>query len=284
MIGTIQFYRGSARRSGPVSPSHHNTSYHPGLGPSWLRPIVLWLVLALPWAGLLEAASGTDTGLAKPAQEPVPAMRVAVDPRVELTSLIFRLAGNPEYTQGRVESYSKDADRHFAAHTNHAVVRLARQLRSQRGVSYDACMSLAVLLTDAENPRLRVALDPWPASLDRRWTAQSASNFVAALHDFVRDSAFHEFLAQHRSLYDTTDTRLRELATKECHLEWFAEFFGERGPRPASPSSPRSSMADAATAPRPATNLAAKSSSASWGCGRPTTKVCPASTPACWEP
>ncbi|MHC5003051.1 MAG: hypothetical protein ACYTJ0_07995, partial [Planctomycetota bacterium] len=40
-------------------------------------------------------------------------LRVMVDPRVELMSLIFRLAGSPEYTQGRVPSYAVDADLHF---------------------------------------------------------------------------------------------------------------------------------------------------------------------------
>jgi hypothetical protein len=33
-----------------------------------------------------------------------PSLQVKVDPRVELLSLIFRLAGNPEYSQGKVAS------------------------------------------------------------------------------------------------------------------------------------------------------------------------------------
>jgi hypothetical protein len=36
--------------------------------------------------------------------------RVRVDPRVELVSVIFQLAGNPEYHQGRVPEYTRDVD------------------------------------------------------------------------------------------------------------------------------------------------------------------------------
>lgn len=39
---------------------------------------------------------------------------VRVDPRVELMSVIFRLAGNPEYNQSRLTSYIQDVEEHFA--------------------------------------------------------------------------------------------------------------------------------------------------------------------------
>jgi hypothetical protein len=43
---------------------------------------------------------------ARPSSQPAqsPAIEVRVDPRVELLSIVFRLAGNPEYSQGRVAS------------------------------------------------------------------------------------------------------------------------------------------------------------------------------------
>ena len=39
---------------------------------------------------------------------------VLVDPRVELFSLIFRLAGNPEYNRCGIPSYNEDVERYFA--------------------------------------------------------------------------------------------------------------------------------------------------------------------------
>ncbi len=157
-----------------------------------------------------------------------PELQVRVDPRVELVSLIFRLAGNPEYTRGRVPSYTADVEKQFAASQNDPVVRLARELRRTRGVSYDACMNLAVLLTGISEPAFKVPLDPWPDFLDKRWTSKSVTDFIAQTGRFVKASGFEDFLKAHQELYKTTETRMRDLMKGAGHLEWFNQFFGER--------------------------------------------------------
>ena len=100
-----------------------------------------------------------------------PPLRIEVDARVELLSLLFRLAGNPEYNQGKVESYLADAEKQFGTCRNQPVVAFARELRQRRGVSYDACMSLAVHLSPVDELELLLPLEPWPEGLDKRWTA-----------------------------------------------------------------------------------------------------------------
>jgi len=157
-----------------------------------------------------------------------PSLRVTVDPRVELLSLIFRLAGNPEYNHGRVSSYTADAENQFGTFRDHPVVKLAGQLRNTRGVSYDACMSLAVHLADANDLHLRMPLAPWPGSLDQRWTVESASNFLALAGQFVKAAGFGEFFEKHRPLYQIAEERLKALLDKKGHLEWFNAYFGER--------------------------------------------------------
>ncbi len=169
------------------------------------------------------AAGGTA-----PERASQPELRVAVDPRVELLSLLFRLAGNPEYNQGRVAPYTTDVEKQFRPFAEHAAVKLARELRQRQGVSYDACMAMAVHLSDANKPELRIPLKPWPEGLDRRWTPGSAERFASAARDFVKETSFQQFLTAHRSLYTTTEQRLRALMQKEGHLEWFSQFFGER--------------------------------------------------------
>ena len=186
------------------------------------------------WPQILATAadgSGAGTPMTSPGKanpESVPKMRVLVDPRVELVSLIFRLAGNPEYNRGRVPAYTADAEKQFDKFREHRVVVLARQLRNRQGVSYDACMSLAVLLSGVAEPKLKVSLDPWPDFLDRRWTVQSVNDFVAAAGKFVKESGFEEFIAAHADLYKTSESRMQDLMDKEAHLEWFHPFFGER--------------------------------------------------------
>ena len=57
-------------------------------------------------AGADERASMTD-------------LRIGVDPRVELVSLLFRLAGNPEYSHCRVPAYAADVDKQFNHFRDH---------------------------------------------------------------------------------------------------------------------------------------------------------------------
>lgn len=172
-------------------------------------------------AGAELRAAGTNAVLA-------PQLSIAVDPRIELFSVLFRLAGNPEYNQGKVESYTADVEKQFGARRSDPIIQLARQLRSTRGVSYDACMSMAVHVTDAYALQLLAPLDPWPDGLDSRWTAESASNFLALARQFVTGADFEEFVNRHRVLYQTTESRLREFMNKQAHLEWFHAYFGER--------------------------------------------------------
>ncbi len=162
-----------------------------------------------------------------PATAASPEVLISVDPRVELVSLIFRLAGNREYCQGRVPSYLEDAEDTFGTFRDHQVVRLATQLRQTRGVSYDACMGLAVHLDFTGVPKLKVPLQPWPESLDRRWTVESADHFVRLAGEFVKETGFRKFFEQHRALYEIAETRMRA-TLRHAHLAWFEQFFGAR--------------------------------------------------------
>jgi hypothetical protein len=137
------------------------------------RIIETALATLIAWAGVAGPLEAVANQTHEPSLNRAPSIQVQVDPRVELVSLIFRLAGNPEYNQGKVESYISDANERFGKFSEHKVVVLARKLRNTRGVSYDACMSLAVLMTDVNDPALRVPLEPWPESLDKRWNENS---------------------------------------------------------------------------------------------------------------
>jgi hypothetical protein len=157
-----------------------------------------------------------------------PRLRISVDPRVELLSLLFHLAGNSEYNRGQVATYSADIETQFSPFREHPAVRLAASLRGSQGVSYDACMAMAVHVTDAYELKLRIPLAPWPESLDQRWTPESASKFLALARQFVRDSGFQLFVEKHRVLYDTTAQRMQAVVDQSAHLEWFKNYFGER--------------------------------------------------------
>lgn len=182
-------------------------------------------LLSLTMSGVLVSATGAPAGAAKPSSPPP--LRVQVDPRVELLSILFRLAGNSEYSQGKVPAYTEDVEKQFGPFRNHAAVKLARTLRQTHGVSYDACMSMAAHLTEVEGLEMAVPLRPWPDDLDRRWQPDDVETFLRATRQFVKDTSFREFLERHKSLYQETESRMKNLVEKEGHLEWFGEYFGE---------------------------------------------------------
>jgi hypothetical protein len=186
-----------------------------------MRPRSLWLCLLLAAATARGQPADAATGSAA-------SLQVTVDPRVELFSLLFRLAGNSEYTQGRVPSYTADAEKQFDRFADHTAVQLARDLRTTRGVSYDAVMAMAVHVADAYQLQPIVPLKPWPEGLDHRWTVDSTSSFLSAARKFVQQAAFRDFVQQHQALYHTTTARMKALMEKEGHLEWFQAYFGAR--------------------------------------------------------
>ena len=77
----------------------------------------------------MMAAESTNRATGQVAPGSAHSLRVEVDPRVELLSLIFRLAGNPEYNTARVASYAEDAEKQFGKFRGQGVVNLAQELR-----------------------------------------------------------------------------------------------------------------------------------------------------------
>lgn len=176
-------------------------------------------------ASLLLAAAVVVPALAAPAK-----LEARVDPRVELLSIVFRLAGNPEYNMDNSKSpYADDVEKHFGKFRDHDTVQMARRLRSSSGISYDAVMSLAVHLSDdMSDIQPRTPLDPRPDLLESRWTAASAKAFIAALNQFAHDTDYAAFLKANESRYAKCGERLTAIANRRDFVGWFDDFFGER--------------------------------------------------------
>lgn len=199
---------------------------HPPPWALWVSALSLLLSMNSAAVGADVATDAQSADIAK--TSPAPPLQIQVDPRVELVSVLFRLAGNSEYNQGKVASYTDDVEKQFGPFRDHAAVKLARKLRQSRGVSYDACMSLAVHLSGVDDLQTVVPLKPWPGGLDERWTPEDVDKFLKRAREFVKDTSFRRFLEQHQRLYQETVSRMKRLMEQEGHLEWFADFFGER--------------------------------------------------------
>lgn len=171
---------------------------------------------------LLAAALGAAPVL--PAQQLV----VGVDHRVELLSIVFRLAGAPEYVNNDLAAYAAAVDRHFAGAREHPAVVRARALRSTAGVSHDAVMMMAIHLGELPALEERVPFDAPGLALHQRWTPEQAREFATLLRAFVRDTDVPGFLASQRTLHDSASARLRAMVTEAIDPAWFDAFFGAR--------------------------------------------------------
>ena len=156
------------------------------------------------------------------------APRVAVDPRVELMSVIFRLAGNSEYNQGRVPAYNAAIDKWFAPFKDHEAIKLARSFRDRYGVGFDAPMGLAMNVKDIQTLAERIPVDSEASKLDKRWHGSEARPFLEAARQFVKDTKFQDFLDSQKELYECTTSNLQALVSKEADFAWFEKFFGMR--------------------------------------------------------
>lgn len=176
-----------------------------------------------PAVGLTTA----ELSASRPASRP--AIRAVVDPRVELMSIIFRLAGNPEYNTPNSQSvYADEVKKHFSRYRNHPVVLAAQRLRARRGVSYDAVMSMAVHLSDTVDLEERVPFDR-PRDvimLDPRWETEEAREFLKQARLFVDHARFAAFLEQHRDFYASAAARLDAALGNRDLRQWFDSYFG----------------------------------------------------------
>ena len=61
-----------------------------------------------------------------------------VDERIELTGVVFRIAGVPEYTYGVIEEYNKDIDEYFQSYSHHDLIDYIIKLRNEDRLGYAA--------------------------------------------------------------------------------------------------------------------------------------------------
>ncbi|MBI3037501.1 DUF4932 domain-containing protein [bacterium] len=151
--------------------------------------------------------------------------QVSVDPRVELVSIAFYLAGNPEYRKGRINSYLVEIESNFGSN-RHPLVLEAIRLRQKRGISYDAPMSLAIHVSNDGNFQERIPFSPIPEGLDKRWTSDESRKFCLLAREFSKQTNFQVFFDGHKLFYEQAVKRLRNLLDTNAHGEWFDRFFG----------------------------------------------------------
>jgi hypothetical protein len=150
-----------------------------------------------------------------------------IDPRIELVSIVYRLAGVAEYTQEdypkhTFDRYVKSIEDHFGKYKKHPAVQFAKKLK-KRGVGYNYVMYLPLIITKPPNMKITVPLTKEKAT--NRWEANSAMKFLELLNQFYVDTEFKRFYKNNTSLYERIALRFSEMTSK-IDYAWFVEFYG----------------------------------------------------------
>ncbi|AYL98175.1 DUF4932 domain-containing protein [Mucilaginibacter celer] len=147
-----------------------------------------------------------------------------VDKRVELLSIVFRLAGNEEYNTTENAKYVADIHRHFDKFSSHPLIKYAAELRDSLGISYDAVMAMAIHLN---NPPLLDPIVPFSISLpDQRWNLKTAAKFNIMLKQFYTDADCSSFFDAHLNDYAVAKSRFNTLF-KNLDVSWYYKFYGK---------------------------------------------------------
>lgn len=145
-----------------------------------------------------------------------------VDKRVELLSIVFRLAGKPEYTSSRFALYTDRIDAYFKPYKDHELIRYTRSVIDSDKIAYDAVMSMAVNLDE----KLDFLSATDGSSLDNRWKKEHAEHFVRLLKTFHKDTRFDTFVRDNSGLYEETSKRFLPVF-EQLDQKWFESFYGK---------------------------------------------------------
>ncbi|NOU47161.1 MAG: DUF4932 domain-containing protein [Bacteroidales bacterium] len=166
--------------------------------------------------------SGQETKQSNPdllSHYPLP----TVDKRVELLSIVFRLAGNFEYNEDVFRSYVADIHSHFDKYKNHPLISFATEMRDKNGVSFDAVMCMAIYL---EQPPSLNPIVPFSQKIpERRWGQDNANKFAGLLKQFYSQARCEEFFKKQEGLYKIAQERFMPVYNA-LDVNWYRQYYG----------------------------------------------------------
>jgi len=148
-----------------------------------------------------------------------------VDKRVELLSIVFRLADSREYSSKRFPKYVEHIDKHFEKYKNHDLINYIKKKLRKKGISYDAVMSMATSITEPPNIKPIVAFSK--EIPEERWGKKRATKFLKLLNQFYKDADCEKFFKENEELYKTASNRFRKVY-ESLDLEWYQNFYGQK--------------------------------------------------------
>jgi len=146
-----------------------------------------------------------------------------VDLRVELLSIVFRLADSHEYSSRDFVRYVDDIEQHFGPHKNHPLINFIKQVRDEDSLGYDRVMNMAISISPPPNMQLlKLAGEGVPTG----WKQRTTKTFIKLLNDFYKDTNSEQFFTDQAAMYQTVAQRFRH-SYDDLNLGWYRSFYGQ---------------------------------------------------------
>ena len=146
-----------------------------------------------------------------------------VDERVELLSIIFRLADAKEYNSKRFKLYTDKIDNHFDKYKNHELIKFVKKIREENGIGYDAVMKMAIHLTN--KPKFKPLVKITDSIPEERWGKINSEKFIKLLNAFYKDANCKNFFNDNSELYANVSKRFLPIF-ENIDLNWYKNFYG----------------------------------------------------------
>lgn len=155
-------------------------------------------------------------------------LEAKVDERFELTSVMFALAGAPEYCQCRIPSYFQEVCTEFMPYDRTPAINFIRELHQFHRIGFNAVPAITGLL---EIRKGEICLKPQYdiskiSEIDERWDEALLTKFLKSVNEFYTESNFHRFFKKHAPLYELAEERMNAILSDDIE-NWFAKFYGQ---------------------------------------------------------
>lgn len=151
-----------------------------------------------------------------------------IDQRIELVSIVFRLAGIEEFTVERYPdrvyvSYIARIEDYFRKHEKHAAVDYVKSKLKNKGIRYHAVMSLPINITHP--PKMKPLTSFSDEIPGYGWKPATATQFLKLLNDFYDKTDFDTFYRKNQDMYDVAKKRFATMTSK-VNRDWYVTFYG----------------------------------------------------------
>lgn len=146
-----------------------------------------------------------------------------VDERMELQSIVFRLAGAQEFVNNDFREYSDAVDKYFCKYSDHEIIRFIQEIRSKKNIAYSLIPVSTPMLAIKDGgvvSRMENAYGPAVAVWGEDW-----DRYVQLLNDFYRKSKFNKFFSSQSETYRKAMADMDKMLAR-IDTSWFAETFG----------------------------------------------------------